>query len=64
MLTGIHFVVDEHGEKIAVQIDLQEYGELWEDFYDTLLAKARMNEPRESLAEVRKRLIEQGKLRG
>ena len=63
MVSGIRFVVDEHGDKTAVQIDLKEHGDLWEDFYDALLAQERANEPRESLEEVRLRLTEQGKLR-
>ncbi len=62
MLSGIRFVIDEHGGKTAVQIDLKEHGDLWEDFYDALLVKTRAAEPRESLEEVRRRLTEQGKL--
>lgn len=62
MLKGIQFVVDESGEKTAVQIDLKKYGDLWEDFYDTLVAASRADEPRETLEEVKQRLIEQGKL--
>lgn len=62
MISGIRFVVDEHGDRMAVQIDLKEHGELWEDFYDALLARTRADEPRESLEEVRQRLLEQGKL--
>ena len=41
MVSGIRFVVDEHGDKTAVQIDLKQHGELWEDFYDALLAQER-----------------------
>ena len=63
MISGIQFVVDEHGDKTAVQIDLKEHGDLWEDFYDALLARARAAEPRESLEEVRQRLMAAGKLR-
>jgi mRNA-degrading endonuclease RelE of RelBE toxin-antitoxin system len=63
MLEGIHFLVNERGEKTAVQIELKKYGELWEDFYDSLMAKARSDEPRESLESVRQRLLDQGKLR-
>jgi hypothetical protein len=62
MLKGIHFVVDESGEKTAVQIDLKKYGDLWEDFYDTLVAASRADEPRETLEEVKQRLVEHGKL--
>ena len=59
---GIRFVVDESGEKIAAQIDLKKYRNLWEDFYDTLMAASRTDEPRETLEEVKRLLIDQGKL--
>ena len=62
MLKGIQFVVDEQGEKTAVQIDLKKYGDLWEDIYDTLVANLRSEEPRESLEDVKKMLIRAGKL--
>jgi hypothetical protein len=64
MLEGIQFVINERGEKTAVQIDLKKHSELWEDIYDALIAKSRLNEPRETLEEVKQRLIEQGKLDG
>jgi hypothetical protein len=63
-LHGIEFVVDEQGNKTAVVLDLKEHGELWEDIYDSLLARSRKAEPRESLMAVRQALIEQGKLSG
>jgi PHD/YefM family antitoxin component YafN of YafNO toxin-antitoxin module len=63
-MEGIQFVTDEQGQKTAVLIDLKQYGELWEDFYDSLIAARRADEPRESLAEVRQRLQRQGKLDG
>ncbi len=62
-MEGIQYVVDESGKKTAVLIDLTKYGEFWEDFYDSYLAKQRAGEPRESLEEVKKLLREQGKLR-
>jgi hypothetical protein len=55
-MKGIEFVVDEAGDRKAVVISLAEHGELWEDFYDTLLAKEREHEPRETLAEVKRKL--------
>lgn len=55
-MKGIRFVVDDHGEKKAALIDLQKNQALWEDFYDTLVAEQRAGEPRESLAEVKKKL--------
>ena len=62
-LEGIQFVVDSSGEKVAVLIDLKQYGELWEDFYDSILAGTRAEEPRETLDEVRESLRQSGKLR-
>ena len=62
-MKGVQFVVDEHGTKTAVVINLKRYSELWEDFYDSALAQARKKEPRESLASVKKRLMIRGKNR-
>jgi hypothetical protein len=62
-MKGVQFVVDEKGDKTAVVISLKQHSELWEDFYDSAVAQARENEPRESLASVKKRLIVRGKTR-
>ena len=63
-MKGIQYVMDEKGEKTAVLIDLKEHGVLWEDFYDCLIAQERMDEPRESLTEVKALLQKQGKIGG
>lgn len=63
-MEGIQFVTDAKGKKIAVQIDLDRYGELWEDLYDQLLVEERRNDKREPFEAVEKRLIKAGKLRG
>ena len=55
-MTGIQFVTDEHGNQVAVQIDLHDQGELWEDFHDPLLAQQPADEPRDSLDDVKFRL--------
>ena len=60
-MKGIKFVSDDKGQKVAVLIDLQKHGKLWEDFYDSLTAQQRAKEPRETLAAVKKRLLKQGK---
>ena len=44
-MKGIQFVIDDTGKKKAVLIDLSEWGEVWEDIYDMLVAKSRKNEP-------------------
>ena len=58
---GIQFVIDDKGNKSAVIIDLNKYSDLWEDFYDCLVAHNRRKEPRESLKSVKKRLQRAGK---
>jgi len=37
-MTGIHFVTDEKGRKIAVQIDLKKHGAALEGFWDGLIS--------------------------
>jgi hypothetical protein len=61
-MKGIQFVMNDEGQKVAVMIDLRKYREIWEDFYDTLLARSRAQEPRETLESVKQRLQAQGKL--
>lgn len=61
-MSGITYVTNENGKRVAVQIDLKKHGELWEDFYDVLTARKRRDEPRESLASVKSRLKKKGKL--
>jgi hypothetical protein len=56
-MKGVEFVVDEAGNRKAVLIDLKKHRGLWEDFYDTLLVKQRKSEPRESLEEVKKKVL-------
>jgi hypothetical protein len=63
-MEGIQFVTNDKGERVAVQIDLRKYGDLWEDVYDSLTARKRTKEPRETLNSVKARLIKQRKLNG
>ncbi len=55
-MSGISFVVDDRGRKKAVVIDLERYGSVWEDIHDLLVVRSRRREPRETLAEVERRL--------
>jgi hypothetical protein len=43
-MTGIQFVTDEKGRKVAVQIDLKKHGAIWEDFRDGLISESRRKE--------------------
>jgi len=63
-MQGIQFVTNEKGQKVAVQINLKKFGELWEDFYDNLVFNKRALEPRVYIASVKERLKIQGKLHG
>ena len=43
-MTGIQFVTDEKGRRVAVQIDLRKHKAVWEDFWDGLVAESRRKE--------------------
>jgi hypothetical protein len=58
-LKGIHFISDDAAEKIAVQIDLREHQELWEQFYEVLLAESRKHEPRRNWRDIKRELKEE-----
>ena len=44
-LNGVQYLVDGSGKRIAVVISLEEWGEIWEDFYDVLVSESRKDEP-------------------
>ena len=62
-MEGIQFVTDDKGKKVAVQINLERYGKLWEDIYDQLLAEERATDKRLPYETMRRRLARSGKLR-
>jgi hypothetical protein len=47
-MTGIQFVTDDKGRKVAVQILLKKYGAILEDFWDGLISDSRRKERRGS----------------
>jgi hypothetical protein len=61
-MSGIHFVTDAKGRKVAVQIDLKVHRELWEDIQDLLVSRSRRHEKRIPLEKVKAGLIKSGKL--
>lgn len=63
-MTGIHFVTDEKGRKVVVQIDLRKHGAIWEDFHDGLISEQRRKEKGIPLATVKADLIRRGRLPG
>jgi hypothetical protein len=56
-MKGVEYVVDEKGEKKAVVLDLKIHRDVWEDLCDVLKVKERENEPRESLASIKKKVV-------
>ena len=62
-MTGIQYVTDEKGRKVAVQIDLKKYGTIWEDFWDGLVSESRRKEKGIPLAKVKADLVKRGRLR-
>ena len=61
-MSGIQYVTDERGRKVAVQIDLRKHRELWEDIEDVLVSRSRRHEKRIPLEKVKAGLIKSGKL--
>lgn len=59
---GVQFVTDSEGRKVAVQLDLEEWGELWEDIYDNMVADGRAGEPNATLEEFEEELRAEGLL--
>jgi hypothetical protein len=63
-MTGIQFVTDAKGRKVAVQIDLRKHRALWEDLQDILVSRSRQHEKGIPLDKVKADLIKHGRLRG
>jgi hypothetical protein len=63
-MTGIKFVTDDKGRKVAVLIDLKKHGTRLEDLWDGLVSESRRKEKGIPLAKVKADLIKRGRLRG
>jgi hypothetical protein len=62
-MTGIQFVTDAKGRRIAVQIDLKRYGARLEDFWDVLISESRRKEKGIPLEKIKADLVKRGRLR-
>jgi hypothetical protein len=62
-MTGIQYIVDAKGRKVAVQIDLRKHKALWEDLQDVLVARSRQSEKSVPLEEVKASLMRRRRLR-
>jgi len=63
-MTGIQFVTDEKGEKVAVLIDLKKPGARLQDLWDGLVSESCRKEKGIPLAKVKADLVKRGRLRG
>lgn len=63
-MSGIQFVTDEKGRRVAVQIDLKKYGAIWEEFWDGLVSESRRKEKGIPLEKIKADLVKRGRLRG
>jgi hypothetical protein len=61
-MEGILYLTDEHNKKKFVQIDLDKYGQIWEDFYNGLLAEITKGEENFPLEEIISELEKEGNL--
>ena len=58
-MKGIQFVVDDTDKRTAVIINLEEWGELWEDIYDILVSESRRGEPTLPWEELKAEMMEE-----
>ena len=58
------FLTDEHGNRVAVVLPVEEYNELLEDISDLAAIAERRKEERVPLEQVKERLIRDGILPG
>jgi hypothetical protein len=57
MIKGIQYIVDDKGNKKSVILDLDKWGEYWEDFYDILVSESRRDEPNISWDKLKKEAL-------
>ncbi|MEP6719330.1 MAG: hypothetical protein ABJB21_09305 [bacterium] len=61
-IRGVQFVTDAEGHRVAVLLDLKDWGELWEDIYDNIVADSRKDEPNVPLDDFETELRAEGLL--
>lgn len=63
-MTGIQFVTDEKGRKVAVLINLKKHGALLEDLFDGLISESRRKEKGIPLDQCRANRLKRTRPRG
>jgi len=62
-MTGIQFVTDDKGRKVAVLIDLKKHGARLQDLWDGLVSESRRREKGVPLEKIKADLIRRRRLR-
>lgn len=63
-MTGVQFVTDDKGRRVAVLIDLRKHGARFQEFWDGLVSESRRKETGIPLEKVKADLVKRGRLRG
>ena len=63
-MRGIRFVVDEKGRRVALLIDLEKHGAIWEGFWDGLVSESRRNEKSIPYEQYRAKRLKRTRARG
>jgi hypothetical protein len=63
-MTGVQFVTDGKGRKVAVLIDLKKHGARLQDIWDGLISESRRKEVAIPLEKIKADLAKRGRLRG
>jgi len=64
LMTGVQFVTDSKGRKVAVLVNLKKHGARLQDFWDGLISESRRREAGIPLEKIKADLIKRGRLRG
>jgi len=63
-MTGVQFVTDSKGRRVAVLIDLKKHGARLQDFLDGLVSDSRRGDVGIPLQKVKTDLVKHGRLCG
>jgi hypothetical protein len=61
-MSGIQYVTDQKGKRVAVQLDLRLHAGLWQEIEDVLVSESRQDEESIPLEQVEAKRIQRGKL--
>ena len=62
MSSSVQYITDANGERTAIILPLDEYGEILEDMHVIRVVEETKDEPRIPWAEVKAELVSEGKL--